>query len=70
VFQQHTLVDRTRGLRSRISVDDEANVADLKVVEELGATTPAPQLAEPPPTHTRTVIMMTSQIPNLAKIVE
>ena len=28
----HALVDRKRGLRSRTSVDDEADVADLKVV--------------------------------------
>jgi hypothetical protein len=59
-----------RGLRSRTSVDDEADVADLKVVEELGATTPVPQLAAPPRTHTRTVIMMSSRIPDPAKIAE
>jgi hypothetical protein len=40
--RQHTLEDRTRGLRPRIGVNDEADVADLKVVEDLGATTPAP----------------------------
>jgi DNA-directed RNA polymerase delta subunit len=28
----YTLVDRTWGLRSRTSVDDEADVANLKVV--------------------------------------
>jgi hypothetical protein len=33
-----------QGLLPRIGVDDEADVADLKVVEELGATTPAPQV--------------------------
>jgi hypothetical protein len=33
-----------RGLRPRTGVDDEANVADLKVIEELGAMTRAPQV--------------------------
>jgi hypothetical protein len=35
-----TLVDQMRGLRSRTSVDDEDDVADLKVDEHLGAMTP------------------------------
>jgi hypothetical protein len=38
--QGHTLVDRTRGLRSRTSVDDKDDVADLKVDGDLGGTTP------------------------------
>jgi hypothetical protein len=33
--QRRTLVDRTRGLRSRTSVDDEDDVADLKVMKIL-----------------------------------
>jgi hypothetical protein len=70
VFQQHTFVDRTRGLHSRTSVDDETDVANLKVVEELGATTLVPQLVAPPRTHTRTMITMTPGIPNLAEIAE
>jgi hypothetical protein len=31
-----------RGLRPRTCVDDEADIADLKVVVELGAITPTP----------------------------
>jgi hypothetical protein len=38
----HTLEDRMRGLRPRTGIDDEADVADLKVVKDLGATTPVP----------------------------
>jgi hypothetical protein len=38
----HTLEDLMRGLRPRTGVDDEVDVADLKVVKDLGATTPAP----------------------------
>jgi hypothetical protein len=34
---------------------NEADEANLKGVEELGAPTPAPQLAAPPCTRTRTV---------------
>jgi hypothetical protein len=36
----HTLVDRPQGLRSRTSVDDEDDEANLKVNADLGATTP------------------------------
>jgi hypothetical protein len=43
-----------RELRSRLSVDDEADVADLKFIEELGATTSAPQLVAPPFTDSHT----------------
>jgi hypothetical protein len=35
-----TLVDRTRGLRSRININDEDDEADFKVDGDLGATTP------------------------------
>jgi hypothetical protein len=38
--QRRTLVDRTRGVRSRTRVDNEDNVADLKVDGHLEATTP------------------------------
>jgi hypothetical protein len=43
-YQRHTLEDRTWGLRPHTGVDDEADVADLKVVEELDAMTLAPQV--------------------------
>jgi hypothetical protein len=59
-----------RGLRSRTSIDDEADVADLKVVEELGETTLVPQVAASPRTHTCTVIKTSPGIPDPAKIVE
>jgi hypothetical protein len=59
-----------RELRSRLSVDDEADVADLKFIEELGAMTSAPQLVAPPCTRTRMVVTMTSGIPDLAEIAE
>jgi hypothetical protein len=35
-----TLVDRTWGLRSRTSIDNKDDIADLKVDGDLGATTP------------------------------
>jgi hypothetical protein len=57
-------------LCSRTSIDDGADVAGLKVVEELGEMTLVPQVVAPPCTHTRTVIRMTLGIPNLANIVE
>jgi hypothetical protein len=49
---------------------DEADVDDLKVVEELGATTLVPQVAAPPCTCTRTVIKTIPGIPDPAKIME
>jgi hypothetical protein len=48
----------------------KADVADLKVVVELGATTPVPQVAALPRTHTCTVIKMTPGIPDPAEIAE
>jgi hypothetical protein len=59
-----------RGLRSCTSVDDEVDVADLKVIEELGATTLVPQAGKPPCTHTRRMIKMTPEIPDPAEIAE
>jgi hypothetical protein len=70
VFRRHTLVDRTRGLCSRTSIDDEIDAANLKVVKELGAMNPVPQLVAHPRTHTCTVITTTPRIPDPAKIAE
>jgi hypothetical protein len=70
VFWWHAFVDRTRELRFRTSVVDEANVANLKVNEELGAMTRVQHVVAPPRTRTHTVIKTTPRIPDPAEIAE
>jgi hypothetical protein len=53
-----------------VSIDDEADVADLKVAEELGTMTPVPQMAAPPHTRTSAMNKTNPRIPDLAEIAE
>jgi hypothetical protein len=69
-FGDIPLLTEHGNLCSRICVVDEDDVADLKVIEELGATTPVPQVAAPPRTRTRMVIKTNLGIPNSSKISE